>query len=219
MDYLPPEKPALIAQVRAEEHRHVGKIVDTGQIDQMLLLDDFLKGVPSDEESARMRKPKPGQYYRLCQADDDSEQLVFYMQEHKSCSVPSFAAFIAMTKVDPAKLGRGDDLSDKRLALLKEILGEKLDTSKYAVSAHAEEVDGRKTLYVSTVSKQKPETIGSAFYVVSDAKNRIVEEVGFKGAKKDKNKYWLDEAYQMLASLKFVKEKDSVNTSKQSGSR
>ncbi|MBX9689457.1 MAG: hypothetical protein K2X27_22295 [Candidatus Obscuribacterales bacterium] len=219
MDYLPPERPVLIAQVRTEDRRHAGKIVDTGQIDQMLLLDDFLKGVPSDEESARMRKPKPGQYFQLCQAEDDSEKLVFYIQEHKPCSVPSFAAFVAMTKLNPVRLGRGDDLNDKQLASLKEILGEKLDSSKYTVNAHADEVEGRKALYVTTVSKQKPATIGSAFYIVSDAKSRIVEEVGFKGAKKDNNRYWLDEAYQMLASLKFVKEKDSAKESKPAGSR
>ena len=41
MDYIPPERPALIAQARDEERRAVYKIVDTGQIDQMDLMDDF----------------------------------------------------------------------------------------------------------------------------------------------------------------------------------
>ena len=46
----------------------------------------------------------------------------------------------------------------------------------------------------------------------------MIEEVGYKGARKD-DKYWLDKANSMFASVKFVKEKDSGDADKKPGSR
>ena len=204
MDYIPPERPALIAQARVEDRRHVYKIIDTGKIDKMDLLDDF-HNLSTEEDGQRVRKHglKPGQYYPLCQADDN--QLTFYVQEHKPCSVPTFAAFRALTKLNPVR-PEGPLLSEKQIQSISEILGEKLDKTRCGLNADINEVGGRKVLEVTTISKQKPSVIGSTYYVVSDAKNRVIEEVGFKGARKD-DKYWLDEAGSMFASVKFIKEK------------
>jgi len=201
MDYIPPERPALIAQARDEERRGAGKICYTGQIDQMDLLDDFHSlGTFEDWDRQRKHGLKLGQYFPLCQSDDN--QLTFYVQEHKPCSVPTFAAFRALTK-----LNRPDDpwLPEKQIGLVTEILGDKLDKSKFDLKARVDDVGGRKVLEVATISRQKPTLVGRAYLVVSDAKNRVIEEIGFKGAKKE-NRYWLDEAGSMLASVKFIKE-------------
>lgn len=208
MDYIPPERPALIAQARNEDRRHVYKIIDTGQIDEMDLFDDFHNLSTSEQyERVRQRGLKPGQYFPLCQADEN--QLTFYVQEHKPCSVPTFAAFRALTKLDPSNPEQLY-LSEKQLGLIREILGDKMDITKYDVKVRPEILSStgknRRGLFATTMSKQKPTVIGSAYYLVSDAKNRVIEEVGFKGARKD-SKYWLDEASAMFASVKFVKEK------------
>jgi hypothetical protein len=84
-------------------------------------------------------------------------------------------------------------------------LKDKLDQSKFDVKARPDDVGGRRVLEISTISKQKPIVIGTAYYLVSNSRDRVIEEVGFKGARKD-NKYWIDEAGLMLASVKFVKE-------------
>lgn len=208
MDYIPPERPALIAQARDKDRRAVYKIVDTGQIDQMDQFDDFDEVTTSfQDERVRQDGLKPGQYFPLCKAEDN--QLTFYVQEHKSCSVPTFAAFRALTKLNPVNLEQ-PFLSDKQLGLVKEILGDKLDKTKCDLNARINDVGGRKVLDVITISKTKPTIVGNAFFVVSDAKSHVIEEVGYKGARKD-DKYWLDEARSMLASIKFVKE-DAAKT-------
>lgn len=206
MDGIPPQPPALVAQLRAEDRRAVYTICYTGQIDQMDQLDDFTGGQSSEQwEKTRKCGLKPGQYVELCRADDPSSTLSFYVQEHKPSSVPTYEAFRTFTKPDPVCPSQ-PWLSTDQLRPLTELLGEKLDKSKFDVSARTDSVGGRKVLEINTISKQKPTIIGRSYYLVSDPKNRVIEEVGFKGARRD-NKYWLDEAGLMLASIKFVKEK------------
>jgi hypothetical protein len=206
MDYIPPERPALIAQAKDEERRAVYKIIDTGQIDQMNELDDFTGG-PTGIQWDSMRKNggiKPGQYVELCHADDPSSKLTFYVQEHKPCSVPTYEAFSALMKLKPVRPSQ-PWLNDKQLGTISEILGAKLDKSKFDMNANVNDVGGRKVLSLTTVSKQKPTIVASAYYLLADAKNRVIEEVGYKNARKD-DKYWRDEATRMLTSVKFIKE-------------
>lgn len=218
MDYIPPERPALIAQARAEDRRHVYKFSDTGQIDQMDLLDDF-DPLGTEEDSERVRKHglSPGQYFPLCKAEDN--QLTFYIQEHKPCSAPAFAAFVALSKTKIDSITNPfHKVPESQLKFLGEILGDKLDKSKFAradVSYEAiPSVSGeRRGLVVVTETKQNPPTLGQAYYVVSDSKNRVIEEIGYKGAKKN-DKYWIDEAVSMFASVKFKKENASDEQSK-----
>lgn len=206
MDYLPPERPALIAQAKTDDGRHIYKIIDTGQIDQMDLFDDFHNLSTSFQyERARAHGLKPGQYFPLCKPDDDSSQLTFYVQEHRPCSQMTFNAFCALTKVNTVGRPEGPWLSLKQISLVSEILKEKLDQTKFEVKARPDDVGGKRVLEITTISKQKPKVIGTAYYLVSNSKDRLIEEVGFKGARKD-NRYWIDEAGAMLASVKFVKE-------------
>lgn len=220
MDYIPPERPALIAQARDnEEHRPVYKfIIDFGQIQQM---NDFggIKGGPNGIQMDIIRDKglKPGQYVDLGHSVDPSCNLSFYLQEHKPCSVPTFAAFRALTKLDPAR-PEGPLLSEKQIGKISEILGDKLDKAKFETRAMANEIGGRKVLLVSTFTKKEPKVVGCAYYLVSDAKNRVVEEIGFKGVRED-NKYWLEEAQMMLDSVKFIQEKSSDDEEKKAGKR
>ncbi len=126
--------------------------------------------------------------------------------------MPSFEAFRALTKLNPVR-PEGPFLSLKQLGTITEMLGDKLDKSKFDLNVAVNEVGGRKVLEVTTISRQKPTIIGSAYYLVSDPRNRVIEEVGFKGARKD-DKYWLDEAGSMFASVKFIKEKGSDGAGK-----
>ena len=48
------------------------------------------------------------------------------------------------------------------------------------------------------------------------AKNRVIEEVRYKGARKD-SKYWLDEAQLMMSSVQFIKEKANIDAGKKTG--
>jgi hypothetical protein len=204
MDYLPPERPALVAQAKTDDGRHVYKIVDTGQIDQMDQFDDFDEATTYEKwDAVRKQGLKPGQYLPLCKAEDN--QLTFYVQEHKPCSQVTFNAFCGLTKVNTAGRPEGPWLSLQQIKLVSEILKDKLDQSKFDVKARPDDVGGRRVLEISTISKQKPIVIGTAYYLVSNSRDRVIEEVGFKGARKD-NKYWIDEAGLMLASVKFVKE-------------
>ncbi len=218
MDYIPPERPVLIAQARDEERRAVYKICDTGQIDQMDELDDFTGGQTSEQwEQTRKKGLKPGQFVELCRADDPSCKLTFYVQEHKPCSVPTYEAFQALMKLNPVRPSQ-PWLTEKQLGTITETLGDKLDRTKFDMNANVTEVGGRKVLSLTTLSKQKPAIVASAYYLVADTKNRVIEEIGYKDVRKD-NKYWRDEAGSMLASVKFVKEKNSGDADKKPGNR
>jgi hypothetical protein len=117
----------------------------------------------------------------------------------------TFNAFCALTKINTVGRPEGPWLSPKQISLVSELLKEKLDQTKFELKAHPDDVAGRRVLEITTISKQKPILTGTAYYLVSNAKDRVIEEIGFKGARVD-NRYWLDEAESMLVSIKFVKE-------------
>lgn len=218
MDYLPPERPALIAQAREEERRSVYDfVIDFGQIDRMREFGDFTGPSGFDMDILRRRGLVPGQYVELGHADDPASKLTFYLQEHKPCSVPTYEAFRSLLKLNPFRPSQ-PWLTTEQLGSLSEILGDKLNKSKFEINANVNEIGGRKVLSLTTISKQKPAMLLSALFVVADSKNRVIEEIGYKDVRKD-DKYWRDNASYMLTSIKFIKEKTNDTEKKKPGTR
>ncbi|HEY9793557.1 MAG TPA: hypothetical protein V6D22_24375 [Candidatus Obscuribacterales bacterium] len=202
MDYLPPEKPAVIAKadqkLMAARHEASYAFVDLGTIRALPEPEDW-DSTQTYEQQLGLHKLTPGQ--RVIFAKPDSAvQPVWYIDQHKPCSPAAFDAFTKLVNGNTAQI-----LGQPQLQPLKDILGSKATDKTFDIQADVTERGGRKVLNI-LYSRHGAKTFGHALYLVADTKKRLIQEVGYEGANFGKD-HWSEEAQQMLANIKFKPEK------------
>lgn len=202
MDYVPPERPAIIAEANkrlvAESHRSWGKLIDTGMIDQMPYPSNWLD-TTTWFQRVNLKALKPGQRVALLKPNTGSGPLI-YIEQHKPCSQKAFESFAHIVKEN-----KPGDLSGTQLTSLSEILGDRATDKSYCTQAAVMDLGGRKGIDVFS-GRPSEHRMGRAFFLVSDPKHRLIQEVGYEGAKGGGDE-WRNDAEEMLNNIQFVKSK------------
>jgi hypothetical protein len=200
MDYVPVEKPVVIAQANerliAEYHKSHPKLIDTGIIDQMPYPGTWSE-MTTWSQNLHLKSLKPGEKISLLKPSTALGPVI-YTEQHKPCSQKTYENFARIVKAD-----KSGDLTDGEVASLSEMLGVRATDKSFRIQAGVVDLGGRKgiNLFFGRPSEHK---VGRAFFVVSDPKNRLIQEVGYEGAKPGSDP-WRKEAEDMLNNIQFVK--------------
>jgi hypothetical protein len=200
MDYLPPDKPALIAKadhaLLAEYHQHTYKFIDIGKMSQMLDPGDWKSPITLEKwEFLKKHGLKPGQRVIFARPDPTPVPF-FYVTEHKPCSAAAYKSFTQFISKDVI------ELNDKQLQSISEILQEKANSKTYQTQVEIMTVGGRNGINVFfDRSTKNSHYIGRAFFFVANPKKRIIEEFGYEGAPAPN--HWRKEADTMFRTVEF----------------
>jgi hypothetical protein len=202
MDYLPAERPILIAQANesraAERRQPVYRIVELGPIDQMVRLQDWQNAITFEQHLKLRDHLNPGQ--RIILAKPENANLpVLYIDQHKPYPVPTYQAFQSLLKLKIV-----DTLTEQQISSIGSILGDKADSKKFYRQAYLESMGGRTgvSMFFTRLSDSKT---GRAFYFTADPKLRTIDEFGYEGAVQKKGNHWRTEADEMFRSVEFRK--------------
>lgn len=201
MDYLPPDKPVLVAKADerqlTQHHKHLREFVDIGKIDHMPATNDWASATTFEQWQAMLKSGlKPGLQLIFAKPKSASEP-VLYIRDHKPCTPTVFNAFRNLLDE------RTDELNEAQVQSIAEILGEKANAKTYFPIATVTTLGGRKGINVHWDRKrQSTHYLGRSFYFISDAHKRVIEEVGYEGAKGQD--HWRQEAEDMLNRIEFI---------------
>src|SRR6185437_680927 len=114
------------------------------------------------------------------------------------------AAFSAFSKLiqKPTEMR----LTKEQLLPVTEIIGTKPVDKVFLTQADVFDIGGRHALSVQVTNRTNDRT-SHALYVISDTKQRLIQEIGFDGANFKKGHHWADEEERMLMYIEFLTEK------------
>jgi len=197
MDYLPPEKPAIVAkadsQFLAQRYQSPYAWCLMGEVKELPDPGDW-KDLLDEEQQERLEKLKPGQKAVFAKPESAPEP-VWYIYQHKPCSTAAFSAFEKLIQ-KPTVM----PLTEAQLLPLKEIIGTKPCDKASRTESDVLAMRGRHALSVCVTNAATHRT-SHALYVISDSNQRLIQEVGFDGA--NFKNHWGDEAETMLMGIEF----------------
>lgn len=195
MDYLPPERPAIVAQAKPQASDRRGEayyeFVDLGMIDALPEPQDWTN-TKTYEQRQQLHELKPGQR-EIFAKPDTQPQPVYYMYQHKPCSSAAFTAFRKILRAEVGELERYD------LESVHELLGTRAEKG---CDTKAGVMFAIKTPVLRVFSRKVGEkNYSECIFAISDAKQRLVQEIGFEGAKP--GEHFSEEARDMLNGIEL----------------
>jgi hypothetical protein len=204
MDYVPPERPAIVAQASdrllADRQRTVfaSAFGDVGMIDTLPETGEWID-TTTWEQRMLLTDLKPGQRVVFAKPRLAAKPL-FYINQLQPCSPPIFAMFDKLIKADHfARLGASE------LEPLREILETKVTDKKFHTHAGQIDINGHHALMVNCFNTTN-NTYSESIFIVANRKKRLIQEIGYEGATEG-DAHWSKEAHEMLMNIELKSEK------------